>query len=195
MSVIRVNPESVQAYARQSSDCLAQARSDLELLVREIVDVRYEGPNATKFKTDCGQIAVDFSSAMLRAFQEIASAVQSSTTNIASSLGGAAVVIQVDGSPVVAPPVPAASGVVDVDVSGLEAIKPVVTQRIQAVRDQLDTNLRMLESTDWQGSAKEAAVQAVTGITTNAKSKAVESETSISQFIQKQIDSVLQADK
>ena len=84
---------------------------------------------------------------------------------------------------------------VDVDVSGLEAIKPVVTQRIQAVRDQLDTNLRMLESTDWQGSAKEAAVQAVTGITTNAKSKAVESETSISQFIQKQIDSVLQADK
>jgi hypothetical protein len=53
----------------------------------------------------------------------------------------------------------------------------------------------MLEGTDWQGSAKETAVSTVTQITTSAKSKAVEAETSINQFIRTQVDSVVQADK
>jgi hypothetical protein len=195
MSIIRVNPESIQSYAQQSTQCLQQARADLDLLVRAIVEVRYEGPNATKFKTDCANIAVQFSMSMIQSFQQIAAAVQSSTSNISSSLGGAVVSIAVDGSPIAAPAVPAATGIVDVDTSGLEALPPVVTQRIQAVRDQLDSNLRMLEGTDWQGSAKETAVSTVTQITTSAKSKAVEAETSINQFIRTQVDSVVQADK
>jgi hypothetical protein len=195
MSVIRVNPESVRQYAAAATERFAHSRTELEGLVREAVEVRYYGPNAVEFKTRCGQMTAEYSTKLLADLTQIADAVRASTSAIASSLGGVPLVLSVDGSPVTAPPVPPADGTFDVDVSALEALKPVVSRRIDAVRQALSEHLTALRSTDWEGAAKASAVDAVTTFTNQAQTKATEAETAINAFIDSQISSVLAADR
>jgi hypothetical protein len=195
MSVIRVNRESLRHYASSATDRFGHSRTELEALIREAVEVRYFGPNAVEFKTRCGQMAAEYSTKLLQDFTSIAEAVRASTTAIASSLGDVPIVLSVDGSPVAAPPVPPADGgVVDIDVSALEALKPVVSRRIAAVRDALTQHLSSLQGTDWEGEAKNSAVDAVSRFTSAAQQKATDAETSINAYIDSQISSVLAAD-
>jgi hypothetical protein len=194
-SVIRVNPDSVRQYAAAATERFGYSRTELEALVREAVEVRYFGPNAVEFKSRCGQMAAEYSTKLLADLTQIADAVRGSTSAIASSLGGVPLVLSVDGSPVGAPPVPAADGTFDVDVSALEALKPVVTRHIGAVRQALTDHLTSLKATDWEGAAKGSAVSAVTTFTTQAQTKAAEAETAITSFIESQISSVLAADR
>ena len=195
MSVVRVNPESVRQYATKASERFAASRTELDALVRSAVEVRYFGPNAFAFKTECGQMAAGYSTQLLADFVQIAQAVSASTGNIAASLGGAPVTISVDGSPVPVPQVPPAGDVFDVDVTALEALKPVITRHIAAVQLALGEHLSSLTATDWEGVAKTAAVQAVTTFTTMAKAKATEAETQVNALITAQIASVTAADR
>jgi hypothetical protein len=195
VSVIRVNPESVRRYATTATEHLGQCRVQLEGLVRSAVEVRYYGPNAVTFKTECGRLAAEYSTQLLHDISQIADAVGASTSNIAGSLGGAPIAIAVDGSPLTAPPVPADDGSVDVDVSALEALKPVVTAHAASVRSALADHLTDLRATDWEGSAKAAAVDAVARFTSAAQTRATEAETQINAVVDRQINSVLAADR
>ena len=195
MSIVRVNPDSVRLYAANATEQLALCRTELETLVRSAVEVRYFGPNAVAFKTSCGQMAAEFSTALLSDLVKIADAVRTSTSNIAASLGGVPIAISVDGSPVTVPPVPPADGTFDVDVSALEALKPVVTRHLASVQSALTEHLNALSGTDWQGTAKTAAVDAVTGFTSAAQGKATSAEAEVNRFIDSQIQSVLAADR
>jgi hypothetical protein len=195
VSVIRVNPESVHSYASYAQERFEQIRSDLEGLVRDVVSVRYFGPNAVQFKTECGQMAQGFSQKLLADLGQIAEAVSASTSNIADALGGAPVRIAVNGSSVTAPTVEAGDGSVDVDTSALEGLKPVVSSRFGSVEEALGSHLARLESTDWEGQAKQGAVEQVSGFTTAAKERASEAQTSLTRFIDRQIASVTAADK
>jgi hypothetical protein len=195
MSIIRVNPESVRLYAAKATERLGLCRTELEALVRAAVEVHYVGPNAVTFKSECGRLAAEYSTHLLHDIVNITDAVRASTSNIASSLGGTPVAIGVDGSPVTVPPVPPADGTYDVDVSALEALKPVVTARIAAVHGALTEHLDGLTATDWQGAAKTAAVDAVSRFTGVAQGKASEAETQINAFVDRQIDAVLAADR
>jgi hypothetical protein len=195
MSVIRVNPASVQAYARSASQQFEQMRASLDGLTRDVVAVRYFGPNAYAFKTQCGQLAVEFANAMMADLRGIAEAIRQSTSNISASLGGAAVVIEFDGSPVVAPDVPAASETVDIDTSALEALRPVVTSHFTTIQEALQAHLSSLQGTDWEGQAKQGAVEAVSRFTASGRSKATEAQTNLNQTIDQQVSSVLAADR
>jgi hypothetical protein len=194
-SVIRVNPDSVRQYASAATERFGHSRTELEGLVRAAVEVRYFGPNAVEFKTRCGQMAAEYSTKLLADLTQIAEAVRGSTSAIASSLGGVPLVLSVDGSPVAAPPVPPADGTFDVDVSALEALKPVVTRHLGAVRQALTDHLTSLRATDWEGTAKAGAVDVVTTFTNQAQAKATEAETALASFIDAQISSVLAADR
>jgi hypothetical protein len=195
MSVIRVNPESVTAYAGFATERFAAIRAELEGLTREVVGVRYFGPNAVAFKTECGELATQFSQSLLADLGQIADAVRASTSSISAALGGAPVTVQFDGSPVVAPGVDAGDGSVDIDTSALEALRPVVSARFGALQDALQQHLSRLEATDWQGTAKSSAVDAVGRFTATARSRASEAESSIVARIDAQVSSVLAADR
>lgn len=195
MSIIRVNPESIRLYAAQATEQLGACRTELEALVRAAVEVRYFGPNAVMFKTECGRLAAEYSTRLLHDVVQIADAVRGSTSNIASSLGGAPVSIAVDGAPVAGPPVPPADGAFDVDVSALEALKPLVTSHTSAVSGALGAHLNALSATDWHGAAKASAVETVSRFTAAAQSRAAEAGSQINLFIDRQITGVLAADR
>jgi hypothetical protein len=192
MTVIRVNPDDVRAYGTAAQGQFDTARAELEALVRDAVGVRYQGPNAVQFKTECGRMAATSLSADLAG---IADAIRTSTSNIAGSLGGAPVSISVNGAPIAPPDVPGGDGSVDVDTAGLEGLKPTVQGHIATVVAQLDAHMNRLQGTDWVGTAKETAVQTVSGFTNSAKTKAANAEQSVLAFIDNQINSVLAADR
>lgn len=195
MSIIRVNPDSVRAYGRTASGQFEQMRAALERLTHDVVAVRYFGPNATAFKTAAGTMAVEFANALITDLNGIAEAVRASTSSISASLGGAGVDIVFDGSPVAMPDVPAATDVVDIDTSALEALRPVVTQHFATLQAALSEHLRALQSTDWEGTAKLGAVDAVTTFTNSGRTKAEDAQRNLHQAIDDQISAVLAADR
>jgi len=90
---------------------------------------------------------------------------------------------------------PAGDGSVEIDTSGLEGLKPVVARHIDAISTQIGAHLRNLQNTDWQGQAKETAVTAVSGFSNAAKNLASDARTSITSYIDKQINLVLAGDR
>lgn len=195
MSVIRVNPEDVRAYAAFANERFEAIRGELESLTHQVATVHYVGPNAVQFKTRCGEMAAEFSNALLSDLGGIADAVSASTSAISSSLGGEPVNIAVNGSTVTPPPVEPGDGSVDIDTSALEALTPVVSQRLGALQDALAAHLNRLEGTDWQGTAKERAVEEVRGFTSTARGRSDEAQNSINAAIDQQISAVMSADR
>lgn len=195
MSVIRVNPDSIRQYAAAAQGEFDAVRSELVGLVDDAVGVRYSGPNAVDFKSHCGQMAADFGLRLGMDLGHIADAVRASTSAVSASLGGAPISIAVNASPVPVPPVPRGDGSVEIDPTGLEALKPVVTRHISAIVDQLSAHLRNLQATDWEGQAKQSAVAAVTGFTSAAESRATEAQSCITAYIDAQISDVMAHDR
>jgi hypothetical protein len=163
-------------------------------LVNDVVAVRYFGPNAVAFKTECGRMSADFANRLHMDMGAMADAVRQSTSNIAAALGGAPIHIQIDNRPIT-PPVPQTVDYVDVDTAALEAMVPVVGQRFAQLRDGLTTNFQRLQATDWEGNAKLAAIDAVGGFTTSAHAKCDEAEQALSAYITRQVQSVVAADR
>ena len=194
MTLIRVNPESVRGYGREAQSAFETMHRSLVDLVDVVVAVRYFGPNAVAFKTECGRMSADFANRLHIDMGAMADAVRQSTSNIAASLGGAPIHIQIDNRPIT-PPVPQAVDYVDVDTAALEAMVPVVGRRFAQLRDGLTTNLQRLQATDWEGNAKLAAIDAVGSFTTSAHAKCDEAEQTLSAYVTRQVQSVVAADR
>lgn len=194
MTVVRVNPQSVQAYGTDAQAKFDAIRNELVGLVNAVTEVRYFGPNAVDFKTKSGQIAADFANKVNQDLGAIADAVRVSTSNIAASLGGAPLSLSVNGA-TIAPPAVATVDYVDVDTSALDALKAVVDRHFAAIGALFDAHLQKLVATDWTGNAREQAVGAVRAFTTAAKNKSSEAQQSLNTFITKQVQSVVTADK
>jgi len=194
MTVIRVDPQSVRDYGRQAQGIFDTMHGELVTLVNDVVAVRFFGPNAVAFKTDCGKVAADFANKLNADMGAMADAVRTSTSNIAASLGGAPITIQLD-SKAITPPTPETVDYVDVDTSALESLIPVVAQHFTGLRNGLKDNLSRLQGTDWEGNAKIAAVDAVSGFTTSAQAKCDTAEQSVTNYIRNQIEAVTTADR
>lgn len=193
MTVIRVNPASVQGYGRQAQTLFNDMHQSLVALVDQSVEVHYFGNNATQFKTKCGQMATQFAASLHKDLAGMAEAVRVSTSNIAGSLGGAPITIQVDPKPITAPAVSTVD-YVDLDTSALEGLAPQVSSKFTAIRTSLSSNASALAATDWKGTAKENAVTAVQGLTRNAVTKCDEAEKSITAYIKEQVSNSIKAD-
>ena len=194
MTLIRVNPESVRAYGAEAQSLFDGMHQSLVQMVNDVVAVRYYGPNAVAFKTECGRMAAEFANILHLDLAAMADAVSRSTSNIAASLGGAPVVVRVDPKPIT-PPAPEVVDYVDVDTGALEAQIPAVTSRFGELRQQLSSNLQKLSATDWEGNAKSMAVDEVGRFTTTAIGKCDEAQGSLSDFMRRQVDAVLAADR
>ncbi len=194
MTLIRVNPESVRAYGNEAQGIFDGMRQSLITMTNDVVAVRYFGPNAVAFKTECGRISADFALKLGQDLAAMAQAVTASTSNIAASLGGAPVVINVETAPIT-PPAPEVVDYVDVDTSALEAQIPVVGQRFNELQQNLTSNFQRLQATDWEGNAKLMAVDAVGGFTTSAHAKCQEAQQALSDYMRRQVDAVVAADR
>jgi uncharacterized protein YukE len=192
---IRVNPDSIRTYANQAQQQFETVHGELVALVNDAVNVHYFGPNAADFKNHCGEMASDFGRKLSQDLGKIADAVRTSTTAIATSLGGVPISISVNGATIPIPQVSAGDGSVEVEVSALEQLKPVVNGHITAIAAQMDAHLTNLQNTDWTGQAKDSAVDAVRGFTTSAKSLVTETGQSINSYIDKQISMVVKSDR
>lgn len=194
MTVIRVNPESVRAYGADAQNKFEAIRNELVALVNAVVEVRYFGPNAVEFKTRAGQLAADFANQLNADLGAIADAIKTSTSNIAASLGGAPVVIQVNGTPIM-PPAVASVDFVDVDTSALESLTGTVDRHFAFINESFEQHLAKLMGTDWAGNAREQAVSSVQSFTSSAKAKSTDAQASLNSFITNQVESVLTADR
>ena len=85
MTLIRVDPESVRGYGREAQGIFEQIHDALVRLVDDVVAVRYFGPNAVAFKTECGRVAADFANRLHVDMAAMADAVRRSTSNIAAA--------------------------------------------------------------------------------------------------------------
>lgn len=193
MTLIRVVPESVHAYGREAQTTFEHMHQSLVTLVNDVVAVRYFGPNAVAFKTECGRIASAFATGLHTDMAAMADAVNTSTSNIAASLGGSPIRINIDAKPIT-PPTPETVGYVDVDTGALEAVAPVVIRHFDALRTGLNTNLAGLRGTDWEGTAKTNACDAVQRFTTSATGRCDDTQASLTEYINNQVNSVLAAD-
>lgn len=194
MTLIRVNPESVRGYGREAQNVFEAMHQSLVQLVNDVVAVRFFGPNAVAFKTECGRVATEFATKLHTDMGAMSDAVRQSTSNIAASLGGAPIVITLESRPIT-PPTPATVDYVDVDTAALEGVMPVATSHFANLRQGLTTNLERLGATDWEGTAKINAVDAVQGFTTSAKGKCDTTEQALTDYIERQVESVLAADR
>jgi hypothetical protein len=194
MTLVRVNPASVHAYGTQAQAEFEAMTVSLDRLVGDVVAVRYFGPNAVSFKTECGRLAAEFGNKLHRDMAAMADAVRRSTSNIAASLGGQPISIAVSNTPIV-PATPPTVDYVDVDTTALEAIVPVVASHFASIRDGLTRHFQKLQATDWEGNAKLAAVDAVGGFTTSAHQSCDTSQQSLTTYIRHQVESVVAADR
>ena len=71
----------------------------------------------------------------------------------------------------------------------------MVTGRFTALRTDLTSNFQRLQQTDWEGMAKLNAVDVVGGFTTSARQKCDAAERSMADFVRRQIDAVVTADR
>lgn len=193
MTVIRVNPSSVVAYGSDAQEKFNSIRTELEKLVTACAEVHYYGPNAVQFKTTCGQMAADLAKQLVEKMGQIATAVQTATSNIAASLGGVKITISVNGSAVAVPAVPSVD-YVDIDTSALQGLVPTVTGMCTTINGLFDQHLAKLGGTDWEGNAKEQAVAAARGFTSAAKTAVGDAQQKITTYINSQIESVTGAD-
>ena len=194
MTLIRVSPESVRSYGAEAQNIFDTMHSSLLGLVNEVVAVRYFGPNAVAFKTESGRLAAEFANRLHTDMGAMAEAVRTSTSNIAASLGGAPISIRLDPRPIV-PPTPQSVDFVDVDTAALESLLPVISNRFESLRQGLTSNLGKLQSTDWEGNAKLAAIDAVSSFTASARTKCDAAEQSIVAYVRSQLQSVVAADR
>lgn len=193
MTLIRVNPASIRSYGTVAQTEFDTIASELSRLADDVVSVRYFGPNAVAFKTECGRLAEEFGRTLHRSMGAMAEAVRVSTSNIAASLGGAAISIQLADRPVSAP-TPAVVDDVDVDTGALDAVIPVVDRHFASIAESLQRHLGALQGTDWEGNAKQHAVSAVQSLTSSASSTCEEARTHLTTSIRTQIDNVVLAD-
>lgn len=194
MTLIRVDPASVRQYGRDAQLAFDEMHRSLSDLVVEVVAVRYFGPNAVVFKTECGRLAAEFAGRLHADLAAMADAVRRSTSNIATALGGEPIHVAVDARPIV-PPTPAVVDHVDVDTAALEAIVPVIARRFGELRQQLTVHFQRLQATDWEGNAKLAAVDAVGGFTTSARQTCDTAEHSLIDVVRRQVQAVVAADR
>ena len=194
VTIIRVNPASVAAYGSAASQIFAGIHAELVGLTNQVVEVRYFGPNAVGFKTECGNIAVDFGRRIHADLAAMADAVRVATSNIAASLGGQAISMTVEPL-TLTPPTVQAVDFVDVDTSALEALIPAVQARFAGISERLSNNLTQLQQTDWEGNSKQEAVGAVSSFTQLAQSKCGEAQQLITKFIGDQVRAVTGVDR
>lgn len=194
MTLIRVDPASVRQYGRDAQLAFDEMHRSLSDLVVEVVAVRYFGPNAVVFKTECGRLAAEFAGRLHADLAAMADAVRRSTSNIATALGGEPIHVAVDARPIV-PPTPEVVDHVDVDTAALEAIVPVIARRFGELRQQLTVHFQRLQATDWEGNAKLAAVDAVGGFTTSARQTCDTAEHSLIDVVRRQVQAVVAADR
>jgi hypothetical protein len=194
MTLIRVSPDSLHRYGLSTQAGFDAMHHSLVVLVDQVVEVRYFGPNALTFKTEVGRLAAEFANQLHADLQAMTEAIRTSTTNIATALGGQPIAIRLDPHPI-SPPAPAAVDYVDVDTAALEALTPRVVERFEGLRQGLGSHLDSLRATDWEGNAKRLAVDAVAGFTASARNRCDAAEQSITSFIRNQLDAVLAADR
>lgn len=193
-AVIKVNPDSVQAYGKKAQKHFADIRADLQAIVNATDRVAYEGDNAEKFKREAGEMVRDYSKAILDALNQITDAVKTTTSNIAQSLGGKAITISFNGNPVVPQPVKKGDGTQSANTNQLRELSSKLAPRFAAVEKSLGTHLKDLQGTVWEGTGKKSAVEIVSKVTTSAKKSSQDSRKAILDYIKAQLEAVESAD-
>lgn len=195
MTVIKVDPASIKRYGTTASGQFESINGQLKELVNQCATVHYHGTNAYEFKNKCADMAIEYATAARQDMKNIADAVRTATSNIARSLGGQAITIEMPSAASVAKPsISKGDGTEEVNTGALESLIPKVTGIFNKIDGLLDQHLSSLKGTVWEGNAKESAVSSVSKFTTQAKQSAGEAKTSITEYIRSQIDASTAAD-
>lgn len=193
--VVRVLPDSVIKYQDGAKDQFSSIHTNLTNMIESVVNVRYFGPNAMKFKTECGQLATEFANKLSEEVGGIVGVVNTATSNIAGSLGEGRLALTWEAKPFTAPTPAAGDGAVDVDHGALGELKTAVAAKFDDINNLLGQHLQALVATDWTGVAKDTVSEEVTGRTTRTQATVTENANKLNTVIQQQIDDVVAADK
>lgn len=193
MTIIHVSPQSVLAYGARASEIFAEIVAALQDNVDALTAIRYHGPNAIGFKRHVGMLSAEFGTDLYRDIAAMATAVHTATSNIAQSLGGTALTIEIQPATIAVGEI-AEVEYVDVDTTALSDGVSTVRAQFGALRAQLDAHRSALVATDWHGNAKEAVVAIVSTATKAAIDRCAAAETQIVAAINAQVEAVTTAD-
>lgn len=193
MTIIHVSPQSVLAYGDRAREIFAAIIAALQDNVDALTAIRYQGPNAVSFKRQIGALSAQFGNELHRDIVAMVTAVHTATSNIAQSLGGAPLTIEIAGTTITIGEV-AEVEFVDVDTTALAAGVTTVRSQFGALRAQLEAHQSALAATDWQGNAKEAVVGIVGRCTAAALERCNAAESQLTAAIEAQVESVTAAD-
>jgi len=84
---------------------------------------------------------------------------------------------------------------INIDTTTLKTLIPIIVDHFESLRAKLASNVTQLQATDWQGNAKRMVVEAVSGVTSSARTRCDSAEGAITSFVRSQLESVLAADR
>lgn len=193
MTIIHVNPQSVLAYGDRAGEIFTSIIAALQRNADALTAMRYQGPNAVAFKRQVGALSAQFGNELYRDIVAMTAAVHTATSNIAQSLGGAALSIGIPATTITVGDV-AEVEYLDVDTTALTDGVATVRAQFDALRAALDAHRAALAVTEWHGNAKDMVVALVDRTTNAAVDRCGAAESQIVAAIDAQVESVLAAD-
>ena len=192
-----VNPPEVLAYGTRVNTRVDEMFTELNTLSQNCVDVDYEGTNAFAFKTEAGTKAVEFGKALALQINDLKTGIAKATSAIAGALGGAAITLDLSDNTITAPTPKSDSGV---QIAAPTALTDLITQintRFLNLANSIDGLNALPENsrTGWMGDARNATEQFVGDWSKTAKDTCETARQSFVDFVTKQRDSVVDADR
>jgi hypothetical protein len=192
-----VNPPEVLAYGGRVNDRVDTMFTELNLLCGNVVDVDYHGTNAFAFKTQAGEMASEFAKSLAQEINKLKEGISRATSNIAGSLGGSPIALDLSDNTITPASPKPDDGVQVANPTALSDLETQVGTRFSNLTTAID-GLKALPANDrngWMGQARNDTEEFVNQWTASAKGKCENARTNLVQFITKQRDSVMAADR
>jgi hypothetical protein len=192
-----VNPPEVLAYGTRVNSRVDEMFTELNTLSQNCVDVDYEGTNAFAFKTEAGAKAVEFGKALALQINDLKVGIARATSAIAGSLGGAAITLDLSDNVIAAPSPKPDQGIQVAAPTALSDLITLVNTRFNNLATSIEGLNALPDNsrTGWMGDARNTTEEFVATWSRSAKESCETARQSFVDFITKQRDSVVEADK
>lgn len=187
----RTDRVQIQNYANRGVEIFNRIEVSLQSLVEQTANVNYRGPNARAFKTQCASAAMDFAEATNGTMQRMSDVIETSTTFIATALGGQAISLEPPNVAIQMPAISADESVEAAEDTALLQLRQEVDVLYSNVVSLFEENLDNLQSLGvdgWWGPEYEDALAHMRRLTVAAVDRCEQSRLRMTTNIQQQVD-------
>ena len=154
--------------------------------------VQFEGESAFKFRTETNRIVADFNTQVHQAMEAMVNNVQIAVSNIQSSMQGARLTLDIPAAATVQAANERNTENSEMDTEARSALD--VEGPFNAISESFNAHKTAFERVEWQGQARDGALDAVTNLTRQATSLCSSYSSEFRKAIDAQVTATLEAD-